>query len=78
MLAVNAQSNISSLQELVAAAKRDPKGLYARSQADKSMQMTGVGQGYEAPLDADITLDGTQPIDDSVNKLLSLVLSRRI
>jgi bifunctional enzyme CysN/CysC len=58
--------------------QRDPKGLYARSQADKSMQMTGVGQGYEAPLDADVTLDGTQPVADSVQKLLSLVLSRRI
>jgi len=58
--------------------QRDPKGLYARSQADKSMQMTGVGQGYEAPLEADVTLDGTQPVEDSVQKLLSLVLSRRI
>jgi len=58
--------------------QRDPKGLYARSQADKSMQMTGVGQGYEVPLSADVTLDGTQPVEDSVQKLLGLVLSRRI
>jgi bifunctional enzyme CysN/CysC len=58
--------------------QRDPKGLYARSQEDKSMQMTGVGQGYEPPLAADVTLDGTQPVEDSVQKLLSLVLSRRI
>jgi bifunctional enzyme CysN/CysC len=58
--------------------QRDPKGLYARSQADKTMQMTGVGQGYEAPLAADVTLDGTQPVEDSVNQLLGLVLSRRI
>ncbi|MCF8546704.1 MAG: adenylyl-sulfate kinase [Microbacteriaceae bacterium] len=58
--------------------QRDPKGLYARSQADKSMQMTGVGQDYEAPLAADVTLDGTQPVEDSVQKLLSLVLGRRI
>jgi bifunctional enzyme CysN/CysC len=58
--------------------QRDPKGLYARSQSDKSMQMTGVGQGYEAPLDADVTLDGTQPVEDSVQKLLGLVLGRRI
>ena len=58
--------------------QRDPKGLYARSQADKSMQMTGVGQGYEVPLAADVTLDGTQPVEDSVQKLLGLVLSRRI
>ena len=58
--------------------QRDPKGLYARSQADKSMQMTGVGQGYEVPLSADVTLDGTQPVVDSVQKLLGLLLSRRI
>jgi bifunctional enzyme CysN/CysC len=58
--------------------QRDPKGLYARSQADKSMQMTGVGQGYEVPLAADVTLDGTQPVGDSVQKLLGLIISRRI
>jgi bifunctional enzyme CysN/CysC len=58
--------------------QRDPKGLYAKSQSDKSMQMTGVGQGYEAPLAADVTLDGTQPVEDSVQKLLGLILSRRI
>jgi bifunctional enzyme CysN/CysC len=57
--------------------QRDPKGLYARSQADTSMQMTGVGQGYEAPLAADVTLDGTQPVSDSVQTLLGLILARR-
>jgi bifunctional enzyme CysN/CysC len=58
--------------------QRDPKGLYARSQADTSMQMTGVGQGYEPPLAADVTLDGTQAVSDSVQTLLGLILARRI
>ncbi len=58
--------------------QRDPKGLYARSQADSTMQMTGVGQGYEAPLAADVTLDGEQPVNESVQTLLGLILARRI
>ena len=58
--------------------QRDPKGLYARSQKDSTMQMTGVGQGYEKPLDPTVTLDGTQPVEDSVQTLLNLLLSRRI
>jgi bifunctional enzyme CysN/CysC len=58
--------------------QRDPKGLYARSQQDSTMQMTGVGQGYEKPLDPTVTLDGTQPVEDSVQTLLNLLLSRRI
>jgi bifunctional enzyme CysN/CysC len=56
--------------------ERDPKGLYARAAAASSSQMTGVGQGYEAPLTPDIRLDGTAPLTESVDTLLALVLQR--
>ncbi len=57
--------------------ERDPKGLYARAAASSSQtQMTGVGQGYEPPLEPDIHLDGRAPIRDSVDALLAAI-SRR-
>ena len=40
-------------------AKRDPKGLYKKAAAGDLPNMTGVGQEYEAPLKAEIVLDGT-------------------
>ena len=39
--------------------KRDPKGLYKKAAAGDLPNMTGVGQEYEAPLKAEIVLDGT-------------------
>jgi bifunctional enzyme CysN/CysC len=57
--------------------QRDPKGLYARAAAASSTQMTGVGQGYEVPLAPEVHLDGTAPLADSVETLLSLILHRR-
>ena len=40
-------------------AKRDPKGLYKKAAAGDLPNMTGIGQEYEAPLNAEIVLDGT-------------------
>lgn len=39
--------------------KRDPKGLYKKAAAGDLPNMTGVGQDYEAPLKAELVLDGT-------------------
>jgi adenylyl-sulfate kinase len=36
--------------------RRDVKGLYSRARAGTITQMTGIGQEYEAPISADITL----------------------
>ncbi|MFM0494303.1 adenylyl-sulfate kinase [Paraburkholderia caledonica] len=38
-------------------ARRDPKGLYAKALAGEIASFTGVSAPYEAPLDADITID---------------------
>jgi bifunctional enzyme CysN/CysC len=40
-------------------ANRDPKGLYKKAAAGDLPNMTGIGQEYEAPLKAEIVLDGT-------------------
>ncbi len=39
-------------------AERDVKGLYERAGAGQIIDLTGLGQDYEAPAAADITLDG--------------------
>ena len=38
---------------------RDPKGLYARARAGSIANLTGVGEEYEAPDDADFVIDMT-------------------
>ncbi len=58
--------------------QRDPKGLYARARADGSTQMTGIGQAYEPPIEPEVRLDGTQPLEASVAVLLERILARRL
>jgi bifunctional enzyme CysN/CysC len=50
--------------------ERDPKGLYAKAKAGTLPNMTGVGQGYEAPEKADLVVSGSGELDDAVNQLL--------
>jgi bifunctional enzyme CysN/CysC len=51
-------------------AERDPKGLYKKAAEGSLPNLTGVGQEYEAPTDAELVLDGTEDVDASVQKLL--------
>ena len=51
-------------------AERDPKGLYKKAAAGELPNLTGVGQEYEAPESAAITLDGTVSIEENVESLL--------
>ena len=55
-------------------ATRDPKGLYAKAQSGTLPNMTGIGQEYEPPEHPDVRLDGTQPVDDSVETLVLRVV----
>lgn len=55
-------------------AERDPKGLYKKARDGHIPNLTGVGQEYEAPSDAELVLDGTAPIDESVERLLNVIL----
>lgn len=58
--------------------KRDPKGLYARARADGGAQMTGLGQAYEPPVEPELRLDGTQPVERSVAVILEHIVGRRL
>ncbi len=50
---------------------RDRKGLYAKARAGLIRGMTGVDDPYEAPLDADLTIDTSEgSVDDAVDLVL--------
>jgi len=55
-------------------AQRDPKGLYKKAAAGELPNLTGVGQDYEAPENAELTLDGTASIEENVESLLGKFL----
>ena len=51
-------------------AERDPKGLYKKAAAGYLPNLTGVGQEYESPDNAELTLDGTESVDANVGLVL--------
>lgn len=57
--------------------ERDPKGLYAKARAGALPTMTGVGQAYEAPEQAEVVVSGTDPVEENVRRLTALVLDDR-
>ena len=56
------------------AQERDPKGLYKKAKSGELPNLTGVGQEYEPPTDAELVLDGTSEIDANVERLMKEVL----
>lgn len=57
--------------------ERDPKGLYVKAAASPDSQMTGAGQGYEAPESPELHLIGTDSLDENAAKIVSWVMARR-
>ena len=55
-------------------AERDPKGLYKKAKSGTLPNLTGVGQEYEPPTDAELVLDGTEEISINVDKLIKEIL----
>ena len=59
--------------------KRDPKGLYAKAKAGELRNFTGFDSPYEAPLHADLVIEGGQEsIDDAVERILAALRARAI
>jgi bifunctional enzyme CysN/CysC len=54
--------------------ERDPKGLYKKAAKGEIPNFTGVGQDYETPKSPDLTLDGTDGIEQSVAAILKEIL----
>jgi bifunctional enzyme CysN/CysC len=55
-------------------AERDPKGLYKKAKEGSLPNLTGVGQEYEPPTDAELVLDGTAEIAANVEKLINQII----
>jgi bifunctional enzyme CysN/CysC len=55
-------------------AQRDPKGLYAKAKAGNLPNMTGIGQGYEPPLNPELRIDGTADLTQSTAAVIQKVL----
>jgi sulfate adenylyltransferase len=53
--------------------QRDRKGLYAKARAGEISDFTGISSPYEAPLDADLTIDASTV---SANDAAELVKER--
>jgi bifunctional enzyme CysN/CysC len=47
-------------------AERDPKGLYKKAAAGQLPNLSGVGQDYEPPTNAELVLDGTASIEENI------------
>lgn len=57
---------------------RDPKGLYKKARAGELKNFTGIDSVYEAPLQADVHLDGEQLVTHLVPQLLDVLRRRGI
>ena len=53
-------------------AQRDPKGLYKKAAAGDLPNMTGIGQEYEAPISAEVELDGTLELKVNTEIILEI------
>ena len=59
---------------LAEAERRDVKGLYARARAGLIEHFTGINDPYDAPTDADVTLDTSMlSVDDAVSQLVDFM-----
>jgi len=55
---------------------RDPKGLYKKALSGAIENFTGIGQGYESPIDADLIINTSEnDIEESKNKLIAFIES---
>ena len=54
--------------------RRDVKGLYARARRGELYRFTGIDDPYEAPLDAEITIDTRQvSVEEASRQILEWV-----
>jgi bifunctional enzyme CysN/CysC len=53
---------------------RDPKGLYRQASKGAITNMTGVGQGYEAPENPELVVQGDGDLSDTVKNVVTAIL----
>jgi bifunctional enzyme CysN/CysC len=52
-------------------AERDPKGLYKKAAAGQLPNLSGVGQDYEPPTNAELVLDGTASVEENIQIIMN-------
>ena len=57
-------------------AQRDPKGLYKKAAEGNLPNLTGIGQDYEPPINAELVLDGTAELDVNLEALIDRILGK--
>lgn len=57
---------------------RDIKGLYKKARSGQIKNFTGINSKYENPKNAEIYLNGTQPIKKLVNQILFFLSNQKI
>jgi len=50
---------------------RDVKGLYAKARAGEIPEFTGISAPYEPPVDPEIRVDTSNPIDECVAQVIA-------
>jgi bifunctional enzyme CysN/CysC len=55
-------------------AERDPKGLYKKAAAGELPNLTGVGQEYEAPMRAQLIIDGTRSVEENIEIIRKMLI----
>lgn len=59
-------------------AERDPKGLYRKAQAGQITNMTGVGQGYEAPTTSEVHAHGDTDLSENTALVIQAIATRQL
>ncbi|MEM9942253.1 MAG: adenylyl-sulfate kinase [Planctomycetota bacterium] len=55
--------------------QRDPKGLYKKARAGEIKGFTGIDAPYEAPLNPEVHLDGSQPVEAIADQVIEYLKS---
>ena len=55
--------------------QRDPKGLYQKARAGEIKGFTGIDAPYEAPVAAEVHLDGSADLDEIANQVVDFLKS---
>jgi sulfate adenylyltransferase len=58
--------------------KRDVKGLYALARKGVIKEFTGISSPFEIPINCEITLDGSNPIEDSVKCVIDYLEEKKL
>jgi len=58
-------------------AARDPKGLYRKAAAGGISNLSGVGQRYEDPIDAELVVRGDTDLSGNAEQVIAAILSRQ-